>query len=115
VPNPPDLQSLFDKKQKVCEVLEEKNATLTFDLVRERIKIQVDIAKVYERVTMSAAVNAAVTNENSYTRVNGFAVPDDVVSSSHNTITPSPGGRNSGRKSCLLATFLLPLSAVGST
>jgi hypothetical protein len=38
VPNLTDLQSLFDEKQKECEVLEEKNVTLTFDLVRERIK-----------------------------------------------------------------------------
>jgi hypothetical protein len=60
--------------------------------------IQVDIAKVYERVAMSAAANAAAADENSCTRANDFAVPDGVVSSSHNTISPSPAGRNSGRK-----------------
>jgi hypothetical protein len=58
--------------------------------------IQVDIAKVYERVVMSADANAAV-DENACTCTHEFAVPDGVVSSSHNTISPSPGGRNSGR------------------
>jgi hypothetical protein len=47
---------------------------------------------------MSAAANAAAANKNSCTHANKFAVPDGVVSSSHNTISPSPGGRNSGRK-----------------
>jgi hypothetical protein len=61
--------------------------------------IQVDIAKVYERVAMTAAANAAAANENLCTRTHKFAYPDGVVSSSNNTISPSPpGGRHSGRK-----------------
>jgi hypothetical protein len=58
----------------------------------------VDIAKVYERVAMTAATNAAAADENVCTRTREFAIPDGVVFSSHNTISPSPGGRNSGRK-----------------
>jgi hypothetical protein len=38
VQNKVDLQSLLAKKDKSFEVLEGKNVTLTFDLIRERLK-----------------------------------------------------------------------------
>jgi hypothetical protein len=65
LPNKIDLQSLFAEKEKSFEVLQLKNATLTFDLIRERLKTKSLLSERGSfRASCKQAANQVVTSVN---------------------------------------------------